>query len=97
MPRAKTTSKTSQLATSNSTSSISLLEKSDQVNINLLGGDVKGSNLTKSVNNNLVEIYLAGSADNTMNITVSQEADDSALKIRTIITLLRFIFLKQRE
>jgi hypothetical protein len=37
VPRAKTTSKTSKLTTSNSASKNSLLEKSDQVNINLLG------------------------------------------------------------
>ncbi len=51
----KLRSKTSKLATSNSTSKISLLQKSDLVDINLLGGDVKGSNLTKSLNNNPVE------------------------------------------
>jgi hypothetical protein len=80
MPRAKTTSKKSKLATSNSSSNISLLEKSDQANIDLLVSDVKGSNLTKIVNNNAAEKYIAGSGDNTVNITVSQERDDSALK-----------------
>ncbi len=97
MPRAKTTSKKSELATSNSTSNISLLEKSDQVNINLLVGNVKGSNLTKIVNNNAVEKYIAGSGDSTVNITVSQERDDSSLKDSNNNNAIKIPFWRSRE
>jgi hypothetical protein len=97
VPRAKTTSKKSKLATSNSSSNISLLEKSGQANIDLLVSDVKGSNLTKIVNKNAAEKYSAGSGDNTVNITVSQERDDSALKDSNNNNTIKIHLAKQRD
>jgi hypothetical protein len=50
------------------------------VNLNLITRDVKASNLTRSGNNNAIEPYIAGGGDNIVNITVSLEAENSALE-----------------
>lgn len=50
------------------------------MNLNLITRDAKASNLTRSGNNNAVEVYIAGGGDNIVNITVSLEAENSALE-----------------
>ncbi len=54
-----------------SNSSDTSLDKRDQVYLNLIGGNAKTSNLTRSGSNNTVEVYIGGSGDNIVNITVS--------------------------
>lgn len=78
VPTTRTKSKSNKPAKPNSTNSA--LHKRDQVNLNLITRDVKASNLTRSGNNNAVEPYIAGGGDNIVNITVSLEAENSALE-----------------
>ncbi|KAN0096448.1 hypothetical protein V8E51_015253 [Hyaloscypha variabilis] len=54
--------------------------KRDQVNLNVVGGNSKASNMTRSGNRNAVEVYITGGEDNIVNITISHEADSSALE-----------------
>lgn len=49
----------------------------DLVNVNILNGKAKGSNLTRSGNGNSVELYIAGGGDNVVNVTIAWEAEDS--------------------
>jgi hypothetical protein len=52
-------------------------EKRDLVNLNVLNGKVKGSNLTRSGNGNTVELHIAGNGDNVVNVTITWEGEDS--------------------
>jgi hypothetical protein len=76
MPTSRTKSKSS----AESNSSDASLGRRDQVKKNLIGGNSKTRNLTRNGNNNTVEVYIAGSGVNFVNVTVSLEADDHSLK-----------------
>lgn len=53
------------------------LKARDIVNLDIKGGTVKNSNVTRSGNGNTVEVYVAGNGQNVVNITLSWEAEDS--------------------
>jgi len=56
------------------------LEIRDIVNLDIKGGTIKNSNVTRSGNGNTVEVYIAGNGQNVVNITLSWEADDSIVE-----------------
>ncbi|PVH83486.1 hypothetical protein DL98DRAFT_585382 [Cadophora sp. DSE1049] len=56
------------------------LGKRDLVNLDIKGGMVKNSNITRSGNGNTVEVYVAGNGQNVVNITLSWEAEDSNME-----------------
>jgi hypothetical protein len=54
--------------------------KRDFLNLSVMNGKAKGSNLTRSGNGNMVELHIAGNGDNVVNITIAWEAEDSDLE-----------------
>lgn len=52
----------------------------DLINVNVLNGKVKGSDLTRSGNGNSVELHIAGNGDNVVNVTIAWEATDSDIE-----------------
>ncbi|KAL5325652.1 hypothetical protein ACEPPN_006781 [Leptodophora sp. 'Broadleaf-Isolate-01'] len=54
--------------------------KRDIVNLDIKGGSVNNSNVTRSGNGNTVEVYVAGNGQNVVNITLSWEAEDSSME-----------------
>jgi hypothetical protein len=53
--------------------------------------------MSRAATNNAVEKHIAGSGDNTMNITVSQERDDSSLKGSNNNNATKIPFRRSRE
>ncbi|KAL2066079.1 hypothetical protein VTL71DRAFT_2150 [Oculimacula yallundae] len=51
----------------------------DVVNLDVKGGSVKNSNVTRSGNGNTVEVYVSGNGENVVNITLSWEMEDSTI------------------
>ncbi|KAG4433301.1 hypothetical protein IFR05_011221 [Cadophora sp. M221] len=54
--------------------------KRDIINLDIKGGSVKNSNVTRSGNGNTVEVYVAGNGQNVVNITLSWEVEDSNME-----------------
>jgi hypothetical protein len=72
------------------------LDKRDQANLNLTAGNTKESDLTRSGNNNAVEVYIARSGDNIINITISLEADTSSLENSNNLNMVK-IYIGEAE
>lgn len=54
-------------------------QKRDIVNLNIIGGS-SNNTLTKSGNDNTIEVYVAGNGDNVVNITVVWEAEGTEMQ-----------------
>ena len=58
-------------------SDVTKVHARDLINVNVLNGKVRGSNLTRSGNGNSVELHVAGNGDNVVNVTIAWEATES--------------------
>lgn len=57
--------------------SMNMHRKRSTIHLNILGGDIKSSNLIRSGNGNVVEVYIAEGSQDDVNITIKWIADGS--------------------